>query len=119
MAFGEKYDLVTEDYYQKEIEFQGVIDKVSNAKQLNDKLKISIDNDQVVLSFPESELPITGHIEFFRPSDESQDFKENIELSSGVQKIALNKFVKGKYIVKTDWKMGETGYYQENTIFIP
>lgn len=119
MAFGENYELVTEDYYQQELEFQEKIDKSSNAFALDDKLKIVIKDNFVVIKFPPSLSVTTGTINFFRPSDESADFDAEIELVENNQTFELSKFIKGKYLVKTDWKTASEEYFQEDIIFIP
>lgn len=119
MAFGEKYDLVTENYYQQEIEFQDRIDKSANAFALDDKLKISLKDKYVVMRFPVSETEIKGKVHFFRPSDENFDFSEEISLNNETQKFNLNKFKKGKYLIKTEWTNGEKEFFQEDMILIP
>lgn len=119
MAFGEKYDLVTEDYYQQELEFQDKIDKSANAFALDEKLKIVIKSGSVILKFPSSLKETSGTINFFRPSDSKADFTEDINLNDGNQSISIEKFTKGKYIVKTEWKNEGTEFFQEDVIFIP
>lgn len=119
MAFGEKYELVTEDYYQQEIEFQGKIDRSTNAYALDDKLKISVKDGHLILEFPKSKSATSGLIHFFRPSDKSADFDATIDLDEGVQEIDLNKFLKGKYLVKTEWENEGKEYFQEDIIIIP
>jgi nitrogen fixation protein FixH len=119
MAFGEKYELVTEDYYQQELEFQNKIDKSTNAFALDDKLKITIKGNSLIMKFPNSLSATEGTINFFRPSDENADFEEKIVLKDNLQLVDLKKFLKGKYIVKTDWKNGDEEYFQEDVIFIP
>lgn len=119
MAFGEKYDLVTEDYYQKEIEFQSTIDKKENTNVLGNHLKIGIKGDDVLIEFPQEQYPITGSIHVFRPSDITLDFEEDFAIESNTIKLSLDKFKKGKYIIKTDWKVDEQAFYQEEAIIIP
>lgn len=118
-AFGEKYELVTEDYYKQEIEFQNKIDKSTNAFALEDKLKIGVKNGNLILNFPDSKSPTTGLIHFFRPSDKNADFNAKIDLVQGIQEINLNKFLKGKYLVKTEWQNEGKEYFQEDIIIIP
>ena len=119
MAFGEKYELVTEDYYQQEIEFQDKIDRSANANSLEDKLKIDLKDGHVVLNFPSSNGITKGKINFFRPSDETADFEELIQLEDNMHKVTLASFKKGKYLVKTSWENNNQKYFQEDIIIIP
>lgn len=119
LAFGENFDLVTEDYYQKELEFQDKIDKSSNAKLLETKLQVSIVGKAVQLTFPRNARPVEGEIMFFRPDNEKDDFIIQLKKDSNIQQVDLERFRKGKYLVKIDWKSNDKSYYQENTIIIP
>lgn len=119
MAFGEKYDLVTEDYYQKEIEFQSTIDKKDNAKRLTSKLKVGIQDSKVLLDFPQKNSLVEGVVHVFRPSDETLDFEQKFSVQNGIVEMELKQFVSGKYIIKTDWRVDEKDYYQEQTVVIP
>lgn len=120
LSFGEKFDLVTEDYYAKEIAFQEKIDKKSRLKALPENLKITIDENQLVVAFPHDEkLPISGKIICFRPSDQTKDFEEEIASEAGKHRIPLERFVKGKYLIQVDWKAEGETYYVEKTVIIP
>lgn len=119
MAFGEKYDLVTEDYYQQEIEFQSTIDKRENAKNLTSSLKVSINHSSVIIDFPQKNVVIEGMVNVFRPSDESLDFDHEFSSTKDQIEIPLKKFTSGKYLIKTEWKVDNNAFYQEETIIIP
>lgn len=120
MAFGEKFDLVTEDYYAKEIAFQEKIDSKNRHAALDTQLKINVEENNLVLYFPhEKGVKINGKINCFRPSDENKDFVEEVKGSSFKYSIPLERFVKGKYTLKVDWKVDEEHYYNEQIIIIP
>lgn len=120
MAFGEKFDLVTEDYYAQEIAFQEKIDSKNRHAALDNQLKIKVEEGNLVLYFPhEVGVKINGKINCFRPSDESKDFVEEVKSSSTKYSIPLKRFVKGKYTIKVDWKVDEKHFYDEQIIIIP
>jgi len=56
MNVNKKYDhdLVTEDYYKKELEFQNDIDKETNAKNLVENLSWKKTTEGLVITFPET-----------------------------------------------------------------
>tara|TARA_R110002049_G_scaffold191811_3_gene360741 strand:+ start:3803 stop:4237 length:435 start_codon:yes stop_codon:yes gene_type:complete len=119
MAFSQNYDLVTEDYYAQEIAYQGRIDQQTNANNLKEKVQIAIDKQELIIKLPgEEDHTYEGTINCFRPSDETKDFDVAITDVSA-QKIPLNKFIKGKYLLKITWSAHGQSYYDEQTIIIP
>lgn len=130
-AFGEDFDLVTDDYYAQEIAFQDKIDSKTRAKKLNGNLQTIINGKQLQIKFPQKNAALSGTIHCFRPSDETKDFIETFEVENGTYSIPLNKFIKGKYVIKVEWsensgpsapnstELSDRGFYQEQTIVIP
>ncbi len=120
MSFGQKYDLVTENYYAKELVFQNKIDGQERYKQLETPLKVEIVDQHLKITLPHAEKEkIIGKVDCFRPSDESQDFEFTFNTSENVIHIPLERFKKGKYLLKLDWAVLDTEYYTERTVIIP
>lgn len=121
LTFGEKWDLVSEDYYEQEIKYQEKIDQKSRALKAEVKPQISIAGQKLVLSIPirfEMENPkVVGKVDFFRPSDAEKDFE--FAISSIKENIPLEKFSKGKYMAKIEWTYEGEKYYNEQTLIIP
>ena len=118
-AFGEDFDLVTEDYYAQEIKFQDKIDSRSRAEALDASLQNIVEGENLKIIFPQQAEALTGSINCFRPSDETKDFIESFKTETGSHTIPLSKFIKGKYLIKVDWSANGVDYYQEQTIVIP
>lgn len=118
-AFGEDFDLVTEDYYAQEIQFQDKIDSKDRAKNLTGNLQATVKGKNLVVLFPQKEVELNGSINCFRPSDASKDFTSPFSTNDGTFAIPLNKFIKGKYLIKVDWSHEDISYYEEQTIIIP
>ena len=119
MAFGEKFELVTEDYYAKEIKFQQQIDSKTRANMLSNALQISIADNKLKINFPNPKSENEGTIHVFRPSDQKMDFDIPIQSIQGIQQIPLNLFNRGKYLFKIEWNQGNNSYYSEQTVYIP
>jgi len=120
MAFNQNFDLVTEDYYAQEIKYQQKINDTERAMNLDKDLKIDITGSQLNIVFPNSAESIaSGTINCFRPSDQTKDFDVLIAANSNTQSIQLDKFIKGKYVLKMDWIADDKSYYEERTIIIP
>lgn len=119
LAFNQQYDLVTEDYYEKEIRYQSTIDKKERTKALAGNMQAMVDAGNLKVLFPPSMKEIAGTVNCFRPSDQSMDFSEDFSTSKGEHAIALEKFTKGKYLLKVEWTNNTENYYQELTVIIP
>jgi len=121
LTFGEKWDLVSEDYYEQEIKYQEKIDQKSRAIKAEIKPQISIAGQKLMLNIPMSvesqETKVEGKVNFFRPSDAGKDFE--FTLKSLKESIPLEKFSKGKYLAKIEWTYQGEKYYNEQTLIIP
>jgi hypothetical protein len=118
-AFRQNIDLVSEDYYAKEIKYQEQIGKLENANHLKDKISFVQEGDVLILSFKEAINIQSGEILFFRPSDQKKDLKENLMLDNKQeQRFERKKFFPGYYKVQIDWLAEGKKYYVEKDIFI-
>ena len=121
-AFQQTFDLVTEDYYGKELKFQSQIEKQTNQQQVYDQISCSVSDNTLRIQFPKelSHHKITGDILFFRPSDAKMDILRSVSCTdSGVQELPLNLFSKGLYRIQMDYAAGGKKYYCEQNIMIP
>lgn len=124
-AFGEKYDLVTSDYYEQEIKYQDKINSKTRTALLSNQLEVAIDGKELVLNFPQKNKTVSGNLQCFRPSDKDKDFSLDFEDIKARLALPLKKFSKGKYLLKLSWTAKEDNgkeskeYYVEQSIFIP
>ena len=121
MADEHKTELVTEDYYAKEMAFQEQIDQSKNAAELNSELLWASNRDYFTLSLAGdfSKENAEGTVYIYRSSDSSLDFEVTLELDSiGNQDFAFDKFKKGRYQVQISWTIDGTDCYLEKNIFI-
>ena len=111
-------DLVSTNYYEKEIKYQDQINKINNTKKLAEGLKFELTPGAVVFTFPKLG-DITGEYTFYRPSDSKKDFKIKIKADKdNKQAIDVSTFQKGYWKVKIEWKSGGVEYYNEEQIII-
>ncbi len=121
MADKRKTELVTEDYYAKEIQFQDQLDRVKNALTLQTDFTWTKEGDSWVLGlkgdFDFQE--IQGTLTLYRPSDSKLDFELPIVLDEQYkQRVSSSKFARGKYQVQVFWTVEGTECYLEKNIFI-
>jgi len=122
ISMNQKIDLVSTDYYERELVFQNKINEMNNANALPQKVTHVINQEGVQLQFPQlfKDKTVTGEIVFFRPSDASKDFNVSLQLTSeGTQSISSVKFSKGMYKMQTSWTANNIAYFTEEVIVIP
>lgn len=109
-------DLVEKDYYPEGLEYQKQIDRFANANLLSSKISIVNSDGSIIITYP-MELKgkeVKGKVIFFRPSDEKADFSDSIKFdTSMIQRVQVQKMLKGKYIAKFIWSMENKEYAQE------
>jgi hypothetical protein len=121
MSMRQKIDLVSEDYYEKELAFQSKIIEMNNVSSLSENISHKITSEEIILDFPEDfkNSSLKGIINFFRPSDSSKDFKISIQLNDLSVHIPLNKFTRGMYKLQVSWTANSIPYFTEEIIVIP
>lgn len=115
-------DLVSEDYYQQELEYQDRINQSTAEQQLTVHPQVAVLDGSVAIIFPDSlaDLGLIGSAFFYRSSDASKDV--TIELkpdTSGMQSISTDVFVEGHYGVQLTWTSLGQVYYYESQLYIP
>lgn len=115
-AFQEDFDLVAEDYYAQEINYQQKLNKLSNAAEAGKSVLVKQKGREVILTFPDEEA--TGNIHFYHPSRKIFDRTFEISLEDQVQKINRSELVAGSYRVNITWKTNNEDFYQQSTIYI-
>jgi len=118
----QKWSMVEEDYYPKELRHEEKLVKMRNANALIAQLGVTLDTLNMILQFPVDfrGMKLTGSIDIYRPSDETLDLILPIAIDTALtQLIPLHKLSKGRYVVKVDWSSGRTNYFTERDVFIP
>lgn len=122
MSMRQKVELVSDDYYDRELAFQEKIDEMNNAERLSEKVTFSISENSFFIQFPSQfkTSVVEGEIVFFRPSDATKDFKSKIQLDRNAkQQIDIKNLCKGMYKMQISWNVNNIPYSVEETIVIP
>ena len=118
-----KVDLVSDDYYAQELNYQQHIDRVERTKSLDQGLFINYDmkEKKIEVQFPTS-IPaenITGKIVFFRPSDAILDHNTSIQVGpGGRQTLDISNLNKGMWRIKIFWQVLQQEYFNEKSILV-
>ncbi len=118
----ERVDLVTEEYYPKELEYDSEIQKMKNANSLNDRVKVMTMADTLFIKYPQSynKERVEGDVHFYYPSNKAYDRHYSIEYSKKrEQAFPLYMFKKGNYDVIISWKDQKKEYLHKERIIIP
>lgn len=113
-------DLVTEDYYKAELEYQNDIDKESNAKNLASNISWKKTDEGLEITFPESMNinQIAGKVFLYRPSNKQVDFETAISLSNHNLLIPDKRLLDGRWNIKVDWQYkGKSYLFKEEIIY--
>ena len=118
----QKWSMVEEDYYPKELRYEEKLIKMRNANALGMQLQDRLDKTNLILQFPIDfhGKALSGNINIYRPSDENLDVILPVSTDTSLtQLISLHKLSKGRYVVKVDWTSEGKDYFKEQDIFIP
>ena len=121
ISMNQDINLVAEDYYKQEIEYEDQIQRIRNTQALQDSPEINLvrANPSVVIQFPKnlSENIKEGYVHLFRPSDSNLDKKYYLKLDeTGSQQISLAGYSKGLWKVKLYWEDQDLEYYLEKIL---
>lgn len=99
------YDLVTEEYYKKELVYQKEIDDRANSNSLTVNITGEKTDQGWMLTFPGNldYSKITGTVFLYRPSNKKLDFQEPLKLSSNRLLIPDARLVAGRWNTIVQW----------------
>ncbi len=109
-------NLVEEDYYEKEVNYQQVINKKENALRDSATFDVAVVGDSVVIHFPTTVAQ--GKAYFIRSADVNNDKKFELKVLNGKQTFSKELFKAGTYNLQIDWKGNSADYYWEEKINI-
>lgn len=122
LCSGQRFDLVSENYYDQEIKYQQQVDRMQNVIDADKRVSVTCaDNKSVELQFPVSQgtSDITGKIQFFKPDNADKDFLVTINTDEKkMQRISSDSLHQGRWQVKISWAENNKEYYQEENIYI-
>lgn len=121
IATKQNVEMVDDNYYDKELKYQGVIDAKNNLNNLKDSILITAAGDQILLKIPigAAQNITEGNIEFLRPSDKTKDKMVPVKTdSNGVQQLPKAEFIKGAYRMRARWRSNGKEYFDERDVII-
>lgn len=121
VASSQTNDLVEDHYYEKELQFQNVLNANQNLADLNIRPIIEIAAQQVNIKLPSQvgSNVSNGKIEFMRMADKSGDLEFSFNSDeNGHFSLPVEKFHEGIYQMKMHWQdHGKPYMYQDQFDF--
>ncbi|MCX6921761.1 MAG: FixH family protein [Verrucomicrobia bacterium] len=123
MACSQKTDLVSADYYEKELRFQGQIDQVERTRRTTSLASVTYDaaGKCLTISLPtdQAQRNISGHIELYRPSAAGMDLTVKLEPDAkGVQRLDAAGLAPGLWKVRVSWTVEHQNYYLDQKVVV-
>ncbi|OJU23008.1 MAG: hypothetical protein BGN92_01630 [Sphingobacteriales bacterium 41-5] len=113
--------MIDDNYYEKELQYQGVIDARTNLEKLNDSVLVTQEGEMVRIKIPAlaAQNISEGYIEFLRHDDKNKDRKLTIATDvNGTQLLPKSNFSKGEYKLRARWKSNNVEYYDERKVMM-
>jgi hypothetical protein len=116
----QKMDLVTTDYYAKELKYQEKIDELGRTNALSEPLRYDVKDNLVQIHFPKdfAGKKITGTAELYCPSNEDRDVKTAFAIQDTVLEMVIPAVTRGQYELHITWQVDGVSYYFEQKLFL-
>jgi nitrogen fixation protein FixH len=114
------HDLVTEEYYEKDLQYQREINAEENSQNLSALITGRKVPEGWLISFPEDIDPnkIKGKVFLYRPSNKRLDFDIPIVISNAQLLIPDERLLDGRWNITMDWEYeGEHYMYKESIVY--
>ncbi|QLE00608.1 FixH family protein [Galbibacter sp. BG1] len=113
-----EHDLVSKDYYKKELEYQEKINKAKKASDKGYQLSTLQTDEGLVVTFPKGIIPekVSGEIFMYRPSNKLLDFTAPIQLTEHDILIPISKLPDGRWNIEVDWSYANENFYYKSEL---
>lgn len=114
--------LVTNNHYEKGVEYQKTIESKERARQLENPVLVVFDEktESLRIIFPNELIgKAQGNINLYRPNNPKLDKRLPLQVNAtGTQVIPVSEMEKGKWILTIEWTIDQLDYLEEKTIMI-
>jgi hypothetical protein len=117
ILMSQNVDLESEDYYQREINYEQELNAMRNADKQAKQIKIGLSGDYVVVQVPDSVEFTNVSVYLRRPNNSKDDqfFKLN---NSKNLLIPMSKLHKGNYGVEISYYVGDKPCLQKDNLIL-
>jgi hypothetical protein len=121
MSMNYDNDLVTEDYYAKELAYQDKIDAGQNLVQADFDVVVKMVDGKLKLVF--DRLPaaktVSGEVKFYKPDNERMDETHPIIMETNSNEMEISsKGKRGRYKVQVTFEVEGQSFYKEQELML-
>lgn len=105
-------EMISNNYYEEELEYQKVIDAKKNAAKLENQPTYQVTSEGIQITFPKDAKPDGNKANFtlFRTDDSNLDVKKEVTISQNYFIIPKKVIIKGSYTLKLKWTENKIPY---------
>ncbi len=120
LATQEKQELVTTNYYEKELKYQDKIDAMKITEALSSQVVASHKDGIISIVFPNefSQSTVKSNILLYCAFNEKNDQEFNLDIENAKSTFAIKTKQVGNYTLKINWDSEGKSYYTEKNIYI-
>ncbi|MEI7807764.1 MAG: FixH family protein [Verrucomicrobiota bacterium] len=114
--------LVSENYYENELKYQGQIDSAARAKTSGATLAYDAAAGRIAVFIPVGQLGpnFSGNITLYRPSASGLDRQIRLAPGAdGIQTLKISDLTPGPWLARAAWKSGGQDFYLETKFVAP
>jgi hypothetical protein len=118
-----KTDLISPNYYEDEIKFQGRLDQLNRTAKLGDQVKVAYDvtKQSINISLPAGQVTpaIAGRLHLYRPSATGLDRELKLQLDlNASQTVDAATLAPGLWKVRVQWTVANQSFFAEKSIVV-
>jgi nitrogen fixation protein FixH len=121
-AVRQREDLVSADYYEREVRYQSQLDSMNRSQSLATQTVVTYEpaGQTIVITLPAAQMQgAIGSIHLYRPSDARLDRDFPLALNTeGVQRVAAKGFRDGLWKVRVKWKADGQEYFIDQPVIV-
>ncbi len=121
-AMRQREDLVSADYYDREVLYQRQLDSMNRSQLLAAQAVVTFEpaRQVIVITLPaEQTRGATGHIQLYRPSDARLDREVPLALTAeGIQRLDTRELREGLWKVRVKWKVGGEEFFLDQPVIV-
>jgi nitrogen fixation protein FixH len=121
-AMRQREDLVSADYYEREVRYQQQLDSMNRSQTLAAQVRITFDPSQpaIVITLPgDKRQGARGQVHLYRPSDARLDRELPLALDAdGVQRLDAKQLNNGLWKVRVKWNANGQEYFLDQPVIV-
>ncbi|MGC3957638.1 MAG: FixH family protein [Verrucomicrobiota bacterium] len=121
-AVQQREDLVSADYYEREVRYQSQLDSMNRSHAVAAKTVVTFEpaGQIIIITLPEAQTPgVTGSIHLYRPSDARLDREVPLALTAdGTQRLDAKQLADGLWKVRVKWNAGGQDYFVNQPVIV-